>query len=273
MPRPARVRAQDLRVIYRLVGECRELGDDPAVWRRHLIARLASLTGAEFGVAGDLGVCDGSPRRDLGIADWGWSNGFNRDGWLEMLRVFQHNPLYNPLMNAYIDRMRPEGGVCLGRTEMIPDHDWYRSDYFRSLHRVIGVDATLVCFRAVPGTADEFSEIYLARRMGERDFSARDRAMVLEAHVEIAPLVGRSLARFSDPRPSALAPRVRQVLKCLLEGDSDKQVAARLGISRYTVNQYVKVIFQHFGVESRPELLARWIKRGWGARCAWLDDV
>jgi DNA-binding CsgD family transcriptional regulator len=57
---------------------------------------------------------------------------------------------------------------------------------------------------------------------------------------------------------------VRQVLGCLLEGDSDKQAAARLRVSRYTVNQYVKLIFTHFNVTTRGELLARWIKRKWG---------
>ena len=40
-------------------------------------------------------------------------------------------------------------------------------------------------------------------------------------------------------------------LVCLLQGDSDKQIVKRLGISPHTVNQYVKVIYTHFRVESR----------------------
>jgi hypothetical protein len=27
-----RIRTQNLRAVYRLIGECRELGDDPTVW-------------------------------------------------------------------------------------------------------------------------------------------------------------------------------------------------------------------------------------------------
>jgi DNA-binding CsgD family transcriptional regulator len=46
-----------------------------------------------------------------------------------------------------------------------------------------------------------------------------------------------------------------------------------LSISRYTVNQYTKIVYRHFGVQGRAELLARWVKRGWGARCAWADGV
>ena len=79
----------------------------------------------------------------------------------------------------------------------------------------------------------------------------------------LAPLVGGPLARFTEPRPSALPPRARAVLRCLLEGDADKQIAARLGISRLTVNVHTKVIYKHFGVSSRAELLARWVRRGW----------
>jgi DNA-binding CsgD family transcriptional regulator len=50
------------------------------------------------------------------------------------------------------------------------------------------------------------------------------------------------------------------------QGDGDKQVAARVGLTRHTVNQYVKVLFRHFGVSSRAELLARWVRRGFPGR-------
>jgi DNA-binding CsgD family transcriptional regulator len=74
------------------------------------------------------------------------------------------------------------------------------------------------------------------------------------------------------PSPFELAPRVRQVLRCLLEGDGDKQIARRLGISPYTVNQYTKVIYRHFRVASRAELLALWIRRGYPKGFAWASE-
>jgi DNA-binding CsgD family transcriptional regulator len=83
--------------------------------------------------------------------------------------------------------------------------------------------------------------------------------------------VGGPLARFSDPSPCDLAPRVRQVLALLLQGDGDKQIASRLKISPHTVNQYLKTLYRHFRVESRAELLARWIRRGWGEQFPWVD--
>ena len=80
--------------------------------------------------------------------------------------------------------------------------------------------------------------------------------------------MGGPLARFGEPSPGALPARLRDVLRCLLEGDSDKQVARRLSVTRGTVNQYTMAVFRHFGVGSRPVLLAGWVRRGWGGRFA-----
>jgi DNA-binding CsgD family transcriptional regulator len=56
---------------------------------------------------------------------------------------------------------------------------------------------------------------------------------------------------------SGLAPRQRATLALLLQGCSDKEIAARLSISRFTVNQYNKAIFRNFAVQSRAALLAK----------------
>lgn len=274
MSRSSALRLRDLRAVFRLVGECRELGDDPGRWWKHFIAGLARQTGAGFGLGGEIGIHGPRDRRDLGITDWGIDeNGFNRVGWVTMLVGFRQNPLFNLIVNGYVARLPGAAGSALTRGDMIPDRDWYASPYYQGPHSALGGDASLACFRPVPGAADEFSEVYLARAVGERDFSRRDRAVVAEAMAAVAPLVGGPLARFSEPAPSNLPPRAREVLRCLLEGDSDKLVAARLGLTRNTVNQYAKVIYTHFQVQSRAELLARWVRRGWGTRFAWAPDA
>jgi DNA-binding NarL/FixJ family response regulator len=47
----------------------------------------------------------------------------------------------------------------------------------------------------------------------------------------------------------------------LLEGDSDKQAARRLGLSVETIPQYVQALYRHFHVNSRAELLAYFLRR------------
>jgi DNA-binding CsgD family transcriptional regulator len=54
-----------------------------------------------------------------------------------------------------------------------------------------------------------------------------------------------------------LSPRLEQVLAQLRGGGSEKEIAARLGLSRSTIHEYVKAIYRTFGVNSRAELMAR----------------
>jgi DNA-binding NarL/FixJ family response regulator len=44
-----------------------------------------------------------------------------------------------------------------------------------------------------------------------------------------------------------------------LRGESEKQIAQKLGLSRHTVHEYVGNIYRHFGVCSRAELMAMWV--------------
>jgi DNA-binding NarL/FixJ family response regulator len=58
-----------------------------------------------------------------------------------------------------------------------------------------------------------------------------------------------------------LSPRQREVLSCLLAGDTLKEAALKLGLSEHTVGDYVKQVYKHFSVSSRAELLALFISR------------
>jgi DNA-binding CsgD family transcriptional regulator len=58
-----------------------------------------------------------------------------------------------------------------------------------------------------------------------------------------------------------LAPRLRQTLNHLLDGDSEKQVAYKLNLSPHTVHVYVKSLYRRFNVSSRAELMSRHLKR------------
>jgi DNA-binding CsgD family transcriptional regulator len=176
-----------------------------------------------------------------------------------------------PMFRPFLAALAQGCGPSLTRTDLVPDDVWYRSPYYRDYHAPAGSDAMLYCSLPLPGESEQMGAVTLRRALGERDFSPRDRAIVLEAHTAVIAWIGGPLARFDEPSPAALPPRLRQVLRCLLEGDSDKQIAARLSLSRYTVNEYVERIFRHFDVSTRPELLARWVRRGWGGRCRWAD--
>jgi DNA-binding NarL/FixJ family response regulator len=62
------------------------------------------------------------------------------------------------------------------------------------------------------------------------------------------------------PTLPSLSPRMQQTLQRLLVGDSEKQIANQLGLSRHTVHVYVKALYRGFGVSSRGELLACFVQ-------------
>jgi hypothetical protein len=71
MSRSSSPTAEDIRALHHIIGECRELGDDPVLWRRHLLAGAARLAGAWFCVLGEVGDGKQPSRYDLGTVDLG----------------------------------------------------------------------------------------------------------------------------------------------------------------------------------------------------------
>lgn len=62
-----------------------------------------------------------------------------------------------------------------------------------------------------------------------------------------------------QPKQLSLSRRLWQTLEYLLDGCSEKEVARALEISCHTVHTYVKRLYLHFGVETRAELMARFV--------------
>jgi DNA-binding CsgD family transcriptional regulator len=58
-----------------------------------------------------------------------------------------------------------------------------------------------------------------------------------------------------------LAPRPRAALDLLICGRRRRDIAAELGISEHTANDYVRIVFQFLGVHSQAELM----RRAWAA--------
>lgn len=58
---------------------------------------------------------------------------------------------------------------------------------------------------------------------------------------------------------TALTPRERELVLWLADGGSTKEIAAQMGLTKQTVNTYLKRIYAKVGVHSRVELLARFV--------------
>ena len=55
--------------------------------------------------------------------------------------------------------------------------------------------------------------------------------------------------------------RMIETLQLLLSGDSEKEVANKLGLSQHTVHIHVKKIYKRLDVSSRAELMAKCLRK------------
>jgi two-component system, NarL family, response regulator DegU len=60
-----------------------------------------------------------------------------------------------------------------------------------------------------------------------------------------------------------LSEREMEVLSLVVDGNSNKEIAARLGISHQTVKNHITSILRKFGVEDRTQAVVYALKRGW----------
>ena len=101
--------------------------------------------------------------------------------------------------------------------------------------------------------------IEFCKSMGSGEFTARDEAVlrVLATELLAQPQSSVSHVDGQESRQTMHLPRrQREVLSRLLQGLSVKEIAGELGISPYTVNDYIKAIYRRYQVCSRGELLA-----------------
>jgi DNA-binding NarL/FixJ family response regulator len=258
-----RVNAEQMRNIYLLLGECQELGDDLVQWRSHLWMGIAKLLDADLILHAAISGKIGAANMRCGGA-WGFENGFNAQGWLSVVQEYG-GTLQSESTEIMMQRVQTVKNGCVASRQMMITNDQWSSTFDKTvIADTIGTSAAIQSYFWLPGEYKELDVCTLTRGVGRPQFVEREVEIMRLLHGEVTKLVGNRLAGYDDPRPGALPPRVRQVLRCMLEGDSDKQIAARLEISSHTVNQYTKLIYQHFSVKGRAELLARWIKRGWG---------
>jgi len=250
------LRVQDVRAAYRLIGDCRDLGRDPGLWFPRMLEGLCRLTGSAGSTGGEgRWVRPHRPLEPLSAFNSGL-----RPLSRERLKAYIHNKVHvvDPIWLAL--QGVPGRLVTRTRRQIVSDAVWYRSVVFNEYLRPADMDHRLTSVCQI-SDAGAISAITLRRARGEQDFSQREQQLLHFFHGEVSRLIGYSLVSAVEPSPENLSPRLHQTLACLLEGDSEKQVAARLGLSQATTHQYVTALYRRFGVQSRGQLLAYVMKR------------
>jgi len=246
------LREGDITGLLRLVGEVTELPPDKVARRTHVLHGLLSLVGGRSAVAMEMAAPGEGPFARPGTivnVDYGTESEARQS---EMYLV--HNEPADPVLPGFLAAR----GQTLTMTRDVDDAAYHRTDHFNIVRRPFGIDHSLYCRLTLPGGED--LAVGLQRSPGDPVFSERDKALVHLLHTS-APHV-YAARRNAAPELDSLAPRLRPVLRYLLQGDAEKEVAAKLRLSRHTVHRYAQVIYHELKVHSRGELLAKYARQG-----------
>jgi DNA-binding CsgD family transcriptional regulator len=169
--------------------------------------------------------------------------------------------------NAPVMIHLPDRVMTHRRRRLLDDAAWYASDHFQNVRRPSGIDDQLYAKVHLPDGS--MIGLGLQRALGDRPFTDRDCRLIDLFHEQLASLYLPRPGDAAVPPPpaspppvtlddrlSVLPPRYRPVARRLLVGDSSKQAALALGLTRHTVHEYIKQMHRRLNVSNRGELLA-----------------
>lgn len=250
MGRSQRLRLDDIRSVFRLLGEVRELGYSPTLWRDHMLKGLLELVGGTKAHAGEAPIsCSPTAPMFRGMVISGVANQRELGIYRNLIgqRDYADDPCL-PAMARLISR-----SFTRTRQQLADNRAWYRR---RDLDtwRTLGADCFIYTHQFLPERGC-IHLISLNRPWGLPAFNERERRLVALFHREL----GRHWRQPCDSSRRGLAPRLRETLDHLLTGASEAEIAHALDLSRHTVHDYVKALYRHYGVRSHARLLARFI--------------
>jgi DNA-binding NarL/FixJ family response regulator len=89
---------------------------------------------------------------------------------------------------------------------------------------------------------------------------------VLNGGSPMSPAIARHIVRYFRPEQQPteeLTVREQQLVRAIGDGLSYKLIADRMGISLNTVRTYIRIVYRKLEINSKAELTAQAVKRGW----------
>lgn len=253
-----RLRLTEAQSVFRLLGEVRELGNDPAAWKLHMLNGLTRLVRGVIGGTGEvLRIRRPDQLPFCGFADVGFAT--------EALRRFYYRFVYaenmspDPAMPRWFEYLQRPTPWTVRRQDFVADRAWYASDHAQRVLRPVGIDQYISSCYPVPAFGI-VNMITISRPWGEPRFGGRELALLHLFHTELGRLWD-DIPVPADDVLARLSPRLRQTLEALAAGEGEKQIAARYRLSRHTVHNHVRELYRRAECGSRGELLSRMLPK------------
>jgi DNA-binding CsgD family transcriptional regulator len=247
----------EIRSIFQLLSDLRDLANDRLLWRQQMVSGLCRLLGARQGsVLGLEGFHPGGTMRLIDAVHGGWANAAAAAIWEGQLRSGQFS---NDVLLVTAQQTPGDVSAML-RHELVSDETFYASPIVRELLPILDIDSHVVGWQRMPGGGETVA-LTFHRELGARGFSLRERA-VLRLFIEELHVLRKAgkLGPMQRPVGPRLSRREEQVLARLLAGESVKEAARHLRLSTRTVEDYVKTLYRKHNVHSRAELMVRYLR-------------
>jgi len=218
--------------------------------RRKFIDQLAALVDADVWMWSVTALNHEVPGDVMTtcFADAGWASPEEHQRVMEVLT----SPDFNRSGLGDICRAMADGEqATYTNGEVFPPAE---SERLTAMWQATGFESFMLLVHPLNGNFS--SNLGLHRRRGKPAFGPREKAIAdtVYHHVEWLHHYGDNAA--ARETAIQLTPRERQTLILVLSGLSPKAIAERMKLSTHTVNDYLKHVYQRFGVKNRAELQA-----------------
>jgi uncharacterized protein YerC len=248
---------QDLRSMFRILGDARELKHDKVQQEQVIVDGLCNILGASLGWAsGFSGFLPGRTTKiEHFVPGEVQSNkvlGVIQD-WSSLHRMDE-----DPMVSLSCPSRKNADVTC--RSKKLTTDQWAKTDIYEAVVDPIDAVDSLVLWFRYP-QSDRIRGYAMQRLGRQREFSDKD--------VELARLFAEELfvlftENHLEPAGeiTALPNRLQSLLPLLLGGKSQKQIARESGLSYQTVRSYTRELYDLLRVDSRQALIAKVLRRG-----------
>ncbi len=131
----------DIKEVFTIIGECRELGMDDVEWRMHLFQRLRTLLHADVVMGGEIARnAAGVPAPTVSV-----DVGFDAPDDVHYMTLLENEPevIGSSVLPIVQRAVRGDPAVTRERRQLITDDAWYGSRFFNEYVRQSKLDRLL----------------------------------------------------------------------------------------------------------------------------------
>jgi DNA-binding CsgD family transcriptional regulator len=260
------VSLDEVSAVIRLVREVCDLWDDPRAWREHLLKEACRLLNGNAGmIMADYGHTKGWFGKLTVLSVVGLPESFRSQIQSFVSQADQRHyddvsETHSPNISGISTVIAKQGWFTMASNQFQNREAYHASPIYLNLRKPMDCDDYVLSIRHVD-VPSRPEALQIDRPHDSPPFGAREVMLLKLLHDEIAPLVGIRLTTEEHISRDGLSKRLRETLTLLLAGYSEKQAANELKLGVRTVHDYVTMLYQHFQVSSRAELLAYFIRR------------